>query len=142
MAETDAILVSASVASVGKGIRYEGSHAFAYSGALQAAASDQTLFEFSTGSGLFVGTITCAGAIENNGGGVAAGTYSAFTLTFNGLDVARFKTSTSGTSPDHQAHQTYPIIIPPLTQVKLVVFSGGTDGLTTAIITGRVYGAA
>ena len=142
MTEADVIQPSASIASTGKGIRYEGSHAFAYSGALQAAASDQTLFEFSTGSGLFVGTITCVGAIANNGTGVASGTYSAFTLTLNGLDVARFKTSTSGTSPDNEAHQTYPIVIPPLTQVKLVVLSAGTDGKTTAIIVGRVYGAA
>ena len=136
----DPVQPEASVVQTGLGIRYVGEHGYAFSGALQASGSDQTLFEFSTGTGVFVGSITCVGAVANNGTGIASGAYSAFTLTFNGLDVARFKTSTAGTSPDNEAHQTYPIIIPPLTQVKLIVFSSGTDGKTTAIITGRVYG--
>ena len=141
MAEAEGIPPTASTVVPGLSLNYVGSHSFAYSGAVQAATSNQTLFEFSTGTKLFVGKITCVGAIANNGTGVASGTYSAFTLTFNGLDVARFKTSTSGTSPDNEAHQTYPIIIPPYTEVKLVVFSAGTDGQTTAIMVGKVSDA-
>ena len=56
MPETDTIPVSASVASTGKGIRYIGDYAYAYSGtdAITAAAGETTKLEFTTGSGLIV----------------------------------------------------------------------------------------
>jgi len=112
---------------------------YAYSGTVLSAASNQTLMEFTTGNRLIVGTLTCAGAIENNGTGIAAGTLSVFTLSLNGGEVARFKTSTSGTSPDNEAHQTYPIIIPPYTEVKLIVLSSAEAGYTSAILTGKTF---
>jgi len=115
---------------------------YCYSGAVQAATSNQTLMEFRTGNKLIVGFITCVGGIENNGGGVAGGTTTAFTLTFNGGDVARFKSMTDGTSVDNPVEATYPIIIPPYTEVKLVVFSTSTTGMTTALITGQTFQTA
>ena len=114
-------------------------HCYAYSGTVLAAASNQTLMEFTTGNKLIVGSLTCAGAIPNNGSGIASGAVSVFTLSLNGGEVARFKTSTSGTSPDNEAHQTYPIMIPPYTEVKLIGLSSATDGYTSAILTGKTY---
>ena len=121
------------------GLSTIGDFAYAYSGTVQATTANHTMLLFTSGDTVTVGKITCVGGIENNGGGVAAGTVSAFTLTFNGQEITRFKTVTSGTSPDAPMHQTYPIIIPPRTEVKVIVFSTGTDGKTSVIINGRVY---
>jgi len=120
------------------GLSTVGDFAYAYSGTVQATSADHTMLFFTSGDSTLVGKITCIGGVENNGGGVAAGTVSAFTLSFNGQEITRFKTSTSGTSPDHEAHQTYPIIIPPRTEVKVIVFSTSTDGKTSVIINGRL----
>ena len=51
MPETDTIPVSASIASTGKGIRYIGSHAYAYSGSVGVDNNETTLLEFTTGAG-------------------------------------------------------------------------------------------
>ena len=51
MPETDTIPVSASVASTGKGIRYVGTHAYAYSGSVGVDNNETTLLEFTTGTG-------------------------------------------------------------------------------------------
>ena len=123
------------------GLTTVGEFAHAYSGTVQATTSNHTMLFFTTGASVLVGKITCVGGIENNGGGVATGTVSAFTLSFNGQEITRFKTVTAGTSPDAPMHQTYPIIIPPRTEVKVVVFSTGTDGKTSVIIAGRVHDA-
>ena len=47
MPETDTIPVSASVASTGKGIRYIGNHAYAYSGIVAVDTNLTTLLDFS-----------------------------------------------------------------------------------------------
>ena len=62
MPETDTIPVSASVASTGTGIRYIGDHCYAFSGAVSASGSEQTLFDFTTGTGYIVATLTFNGA--------------------------------------------------------------------------------
>jgi len=140
MAKAEGLPPTASVASVGPGINYIKDWVYAYSGTQQAATGDQTLLEFFTSeSGLIVGKITCAGAIPNNGAGVASGVVSAFTLIMNGTEVARMKTETL--QEDSPTYTTYPILFPPNTEVKLVVNSNGTAGATSAIIVGRVYGA-
>ena len=60
MPETDVIPTSASVASTGKGIRYIGDHAYAYSGAVVTGgggSADGTVLEFTTGSGYISGQL-------------------------------------------------------------------------------------
>ena len=54
MPATDTIPVSASVASTGKGIRYIGDYAYAYSGTIEVTGTttEITMLEFTTGSGL------------------------------------------------------------------------------------------
>ena len=112
---------------------------YGYSGTVQATTSEATLMEFTTGNKLIVGEITCIGGIENNGGGVAAGTVSAFTILLNGGEIARVKTSTAGTSPDNPSLEKFPIIIPPYTEVKITVFSTSADGKCSALITGQTF---
>ena len=58
MPDTDTIPVSASIASTGKGIRYIGDYAYAYSGALAAAGSPGTDYlDFTTGAGLIIANV-------------------------------------------------------------------------------------
>ena len=53
MTEADVIQPSASVASTGKGIRYIGEYAYAYSGSLAVGTGAfEDLLEFTTGSGI------------------------------------------------------------------------------------------
>ena len=127
------------IAGTGLELNYVGDHAYAYSGTIEATQSSDTVLQFTTGNKLIVGFITCVGGIENNGGGVAAGTVTAFTLLLNGVDVARVKTSTAGTSPDNPSHATYPLVIPPYTLVQVTAFSTSTDGKTSVLITGKVH---
>ena len=123
------------VAGAGLDLNYVGNHAYAYSG--MSTASAQTLLEFTSGSKLIVGRITCAGSIPNNGGGIANGDISAFTLSMNGIEVARMKTDTA--QEDMPTYAEYPILIPPYTVVKLEVNSSGTNGVTSAMIIGKVH---
>ena len=57
MPETDTIPVSASIASTGKGIRYIGDYAYAYSGALVLETSLIDFLNFTTGTGFIVGKV-------------------------------------------------------------------------------------
>jgi len=123
------------IAGAGLELNYVGDHAYAYSG--MSTASAQTLLEFTSGSKLIVGTITCAGSIPNNGGGIANGDISAFTLSMNGVEVARMKTDTA--QEDMPTYAEYAILIPPYTAVKLTVNSSGTQGVTSAMIIGKVH---
>ena len=126
------------IAGAGLELNYVGNYVYAYSGTIQATQSEDTVLEFTTGNKLIVGSLTCSGGIENNGGGVSAGTLSAFTLSLNGIEIARVKTSTSGTSPDNPSLENFPIMIPPYTLVKVTVFSTSTDGKTSTLIIGKV----
>ena len=122
-----------------QGLSIAGDYAYAYSGTVASTTGNQTLLEFTTGKEFIVGKITTAGSIPNNGGGVANGDITAFTLSFNGLEIARMKTET--TQEDSPTYSTYPILIPPHTALKLIVLSSGTNGSTSAIIVGRIYNA-
>jgi hypothetical protein len=125
------------VAGAGLELNYVGNHAYAYSGTAQATTAEQTLLQFTSGSSTFVGRITCAGAVPNNGSGVASGAVSAFTLTFNGVEITRMKTETL--QEDSPTFTEYPILIPPYTAVKLVVLSNATAGATSAMLVGKVH---
>jgi len=127
------------IAGAGLELNYVGDYVYAYSGTIQATQSEDTSLEFTTGNKLIVGSMTVSGGIENNGGGVAVGTVSAFTLTLNGVEIARVKTSTAGTSPDNPSLENFPLVIPPYTLVKVTVFSSSTDGKTSTLIIGKVH---
>jgi len=135
MPETDAIPVSASVASTGKGIRYLQNWVYGFSGEIGVADTELSLLEFTSGSGLIVGKIQLGSkAAENED-------YD-FRIYFNNVVVF--------SNTFHQQGATYvdianyiPIIIPPLTGVKVTLDNiADTDTrIWSVILTGRVYGA-
>ena len=140
MTEADVIQPSASIASTGKGIRYIGEYCYAYSGTFAAnALATQTLFDFTSGSGYIVATLTMTGPTDMAvlGGGRIRG----YQLDFNSQTVGLYKVESA--QEDSPTMIEAQILIPPFTAVVLTCADDNTDAaqLGTANITGRVYGA-
>ena len=139
MTEADVIQPSASIASTGPGIRYIGQHAYAFSGPFPLSTTPATMLSFTTGAGYILGTLTCCGPVEFNT--PQAGGACAFQLTLNGAVVWLADTDTG--EEDHPGSASIDILLPPFTQVVLQIDSNNNDAdeLSTAVFTGRVYGA-
>ena len=114
-----------------------GDHAYAYSGEIQIATSDVTHLEFTSGNYYFVGNLEALGptkpAAPNDGNSAL------FHLSFNGVGLSTLKMDTE--VEDMPSFVAMDIIIPPYTEVKVVVHSGGTTSnmVTSANLTGRIY---
>ena len=111
MPETDTIPVSASIASTGLGIRYIGDHAYAYSGTFVASTSEQTVLDFTTGSGYIVATLTLTAPIDMTA--VQDGSFRGYQLDFNGQTVGLYKVES--VSEDMPSNTETQILIPPFT---------------------------
>jgi len=133
MAKAEGIPPTASVASVGPGLRYIGEHAYALSGQVTDAASGSaatTCLDYTSGEGYIIAKFAF--------GSDATGADTQFIdLSFNDLSV--FKTEYDN-SPMINDDQILKILIPPLTHViwKWGI-SSGTKRLCV-VMTGRVYG--
>jgi len=138
MAEAEGIPPTASVASVGPGIRYIQNHAYAYSGQIAvtaAGSADTTILNFTSGGTYFVGDVTQ----QNDDAG---GDQLFFRLKMNGLTVMYTTWDSAASSGPGLPSQPWPLIIPPYTEVEVIVgCSSGVKNFTAQII-GRVYGAA
>ena len=142
MTEADVIQPSASIASTGPSIRYIGKdHCYAFSGAFVTSASDQTLFDFTTGSGYIVATLTMTAPIDMVSANLGSGYIRGYQLDFNGQTVGLWKVESG--QEDMPSDTEAQILIPPLTAVVLTCVDSGSNNsfLGTANITGRVYGA-
>ena len=128
----------ASVVQPGLEIRYVNEFVYAFSGMHNVASSNIEHLNFTTGSGVIVGTISCMGSVDT--ANAALGGVTAFTIAFNGITVFKIKTDTE--HEDMPSVQTVPIMIPPFTLVEVNADSTNSDvGLeTSATIAGRVYG--
>jgi len=139
MAEPDVVPTSASIASTGKGIRYIGNWAMAYSGLLQISNTDVTHLDFTSGAGLISGSISMTGPVLatdiNNGENIL------FICYFNDLAIFNVKMNPAGEGMPGDT--TIPIIIPPLTRVVVKAKSTATSAnyKTSCVMVGRVYGA-
>jgi len=140
MPQTDVTPTSASIASTGLGIRYIGNHCYAFS-AVVASASLQSVFDFTSGSGFIVASLTLTPPIRMTSGGVTDGFYRGYDLAFNSQTVLRTKLESD--NEDMPTLLEAQILIPPFTAVVLTCIDNGnsTDYVGTANITGRVYGA-
>jgi len=133
MAEAEGIPPTASVASVGPGLRYIENWVYAFSGDIDDAASGSaatTMLDFTTGSGIIVGQI---GFTEE---AIAADNVF-FKVIMNGETVINVAYDNSPT----YTNVMYPISIPPFTHVE-VKWGNSSNETGTAWLTGRVYGAA
>ena len=140
MAEAS-VTPEASVASVGKGIRYIGNYAYAYSEPLDASTTQATLLEFDTQSGFILASIHYSGYMGPDGDGAVTGNRGICSIYFNEIRVYQIMTD----NDSGNMAQTYgpQLIIPPGTHVtvKTTSQSTTTDYVVQCAITGRVYGA-
>jgi len=134
---------SASVAATGLGLRYIGEHCYAMSGAFGSNTGNQTVLDFTTGSGYIVGTFQCNGAIHNVT--ADAGNTSVYKFAFNNIAVAKIKLETDLESGERgtPSQANFKILIPPFTNVVVHLDNSETDSdeLNTITFVGRVYGA-
>jgi len=133
MAKAEGLPPTASIASVGPGIRYIGDWAYAYSGLSDTSSSNVNYLEFTSGTGLIVSKIQPFYRADS--------TYNlSYIISFNGIEVYGFEiTSSMDYSPYSEIH----LIIPPYTEVTVSIrnLGGGTSAAGVSL-TGRVYGAA
>ena len=130
----EAVPSNASVASTGKGLRYIGSHCYAYSGLITIPAVGEATTEMiaftSGGSGYIAGELAWHSEASTS-------TDEFVIIKFNSVKIMQSRYSNAYYSSNDQP---FGMIIPPFTDVVMLFgCDGGTDGTMT--FTGRVYGA-
>jgi len=139
MAEAEGIPPTASVASVGPGLRYVGDWVYALSGQLDDFSSYTTGLEFTTGSGIIRGIFQFDAMVQTSN--TAAGDITLFKILIN--DVSVGITKLDGGQEDQPPTVKIPILLPPFTKVE-VQYHGSvnsSDYPTFLRFTGRVYDA-
>jgi len=125
---------TASVASVGPGIRYLGRHCYALSGNVTITNDKTDMLNFTSGGGYIVGKmqITLGEATTDD---------FQYEIKFN--DESVFVYAIAGTPLLHEQLDNFiPLIIPPFTLVSVNGdnLSSSTGRANYASLTGRVYG--
>ena len=138
MTEADVIQPSASIASTGKGIRYIGNWAYAFSGKEIINATNADLLDFTTGSGFILADI------QWGGDGVDSGQIT-YTIEINGVNVMYKRCPAGGSDPrnDFEIGTTrVKMLIPPFTRFVLNIDNGTAVNYDCTVwLSGRVYGA-
>jgi archaellum component FlaF (FlaF/FlaG flagellin family) len=126
------------VAGAGLELNYVGSHCYAYSGLYLANTTAFTVLEFQTGKGYIVGEMQLNAAVDDDG--PTSVNINSANILFNGISVALIRAGVAGddTTPTSERQK---LIIPPLTQVQVIVDSNGTesDRWLSVVFTGRVH---
>jgi len=107
---------SASVTSVGKGIRYIGKYCYAYSGLFVGDTDPNTVLDFTSGSGLIVGRIQLNAPVDDDNPTV--GTETTCNIQFNGIAISILK-ATTGASDNAPGSIDQPVIIPSIGRSSL-----------------------
>jgi len=130
----------ASTVSTGLGLRYVKNWVYAYSGLFVGDTDPNTVLDFTSGSGIIVGTIQLNAPVDDDNPTV--GTETTCNIQFNGVSISILK-ATTGASDNAPGSIDQPVIIPPFTRVVCIVDSGTveTDRYGSVTLTGRVYGA-
>ena len=133
MVEAEGIPPTASVASVGPGIRYLGNWAYALSGQVACSNVQTTLLLFHTGTGIIRAQL-------DFGTGSVSSRDMKWQVFLNDIEVYAYVssgTNQAGANPQN----TLQIILPPLTKVE-VTSENETDSNTEnqyCVLSGRVY---
>jgi len=133
MAEAEGIPPTASIASVGKGVRYIGNHLYAYSGSVTVGSGGAVdAIDFTSGGGYAL--INFFPAYNGN--------FSEdFLFTFKLNDLEIFSVLLN--DQENQPFLGVDILVPPFTLVNVEITPSGhtTNRSLAAVITGRVYDA-
>jgi len=124
-------------ASIGKTLKYVGSHAYAYSGTIAGSTTSVTALEFTTGSQYIMGEFqinipTTYGTVASLEGWMR--------ISLNGESIAILHIGL--TAADSQTTAIQQVMIPPYTNVTAEVVSSDNQAarVTAATFSGRVYG--
>jgi len=128
---------SNSFTGAAEAIEVAGNFAYAYSGPKQVDNSDVLHLDFTTGNYLFVGEFNFNG--PNNMSAVTGGAIGIAEISFNGSVIMKLKTASD--QEDMPASVTIPFLIPPYTEIKVVVRTDSTGAGTTTDtnLVGRIY---
>jgi len=133
MVEAEGIPPTASVASVGPGIRYAGEWMYSYSGAISHPGSgsppDATMNLFTTGSGLIKARFIVSTEMDS-------GYNYYFRIKFNELIVVDIK---EGQATVAGMPWWFDFILPPFTLVETLWGANQSGHTSDCNITGRVY---
>jgi len=124
------------IAGTGLELNYVQDRVYAFSGESQINTSDVTALDFTTGGKTIVGTFTFCGSIKM--ADVGNGTVNAFQVSLNGQVVSILKVATN--TDDQPSMQTYDTVIPPYTNVNVVVKDSGSTSagfFTTTMFIGK-----
>ena len=116
-----------------------GDHVYAFSGAVAALNTEQTVFDFTSGNHYIVATLTMTGPFQMTAAAVTDGRVRGYQLDFNGQTVGLYKVDSQ--QEDMPTVVEAQILIAPFTAVVLTCIdnSEAVDYLGTANITGRIY---
>ena len=130
MAKAEGLPPTASVASVGRGIRYIGDHCYAYSGVISLTASAVDYLDFTSGSGYIIAKIK----ISADWSGLSSNElYIQFYV--NG-ELVMFERDTGNNYVP--GNLEWPIFLPPNTRLQ-VQLNAGASQEADVIFVGRVY---
>jgi hypothetical protein len=127
--------------SAGRGLIVINDYCYAYSGMINPKAGDPTdltILEFATGKQMIKAMFTASAPTAPSD--TTAGLIGLYRIYFNEIEVARVKTDAQG--EDMPTIESFPIIIPPLTAVKVTV-SNNSDSSSyqnSCHVAGRLYG--
>jgi len=111
-----------------------GSHAYAYSGAVDLATSEKTLLSFTSGNYYFVGNWQ----MLYDWSGFSAGESLGYTIKMNGVIIGRTELAKSNSALDSIMREV-PIIIPAYTEVEILGDTDAGNIYVTGMLTGRIY---
>jgi len=135
---TEAVPANATIATTGLGIRYIGSHAFAFSGEFNTTTSSQIALQFQTQSGYILFNAYFTGPTQFSDPNT--GREANWQVSFNDIVIATAHADTS--EGDILQQPQLKFLAPPFTNIKIEVVGNDSAALmkNCALLTGRVYG--
>jgi|TARA_R110000751_G_scaffold214607_1_gene318162 hypothetical protein len=132
------IASNAQFSGTGKGLVYVKDFCYAYSGAITVSGTDDVALDFSTGKHVIDAKLMIQYLQASSDGDDAY-----VTVELNGEDVigSLVGANHGGAQPDFSPNNWIPIIIPPLSRVRVLftMLSGGGSIVLGSNVTGRVY---
>jgi hypothetical protein len=126
------------VVGTGLELNYIGKHCYAYSGKFATNTTAFQVLSFTSGKGYIVGHMQLNGGVDDDN--PADSTINTADIQFNGNTVALIRAGTA-TSDDSPMTVSQRLIIPPFTQVVVIVDSNVTqaDRYFSVVFTGRIH---
>jgi len=121
--------------STGQSIRYLGDYAWCYTGSVGVGASETTVLETQTGSGLLVADMLLTYVFVGSNDGME------WQIYLNDIVMAGAKDN--GPQYYTEFNNPLPLILPPFTKLKATAknVTSATERNMAVVLTGRVYGA-